>query len=149
MTYDDFCKQLIDDGIAAARADYADDRPDMLAGSLEGFEACRGKAPHEILELLSLARQESRVAMQRAYENDTPKGFPNPPATGNVFGARYQHLACKEAEIEWVLNVVSAALESSGEKPLTYITARGVLAAGRILNGGLLTAQQTHPEKSQ
>jgi hypothetical protein len=125
MTYDGFCKQLIDEGIAAARADYTNDRPDMLAGSLEGFEACRGKQPHEISDLLAIARQESQIAMQTAYEDD-------------VSGARYQHLSCKQAEIEWVANVISAALEPAGEPPIVIVTARGLMKAASILNGAAL-----------
>ena len=50
MNYNDFLSRVIDDGIAAATADYADDEPRRI-GAVAGFNACRQKSPEELLEL--------------------------------------------------------------------------------------------------
>ena len=51
----------------------------------------------------------------------------------SVNTVRYWRQRCKEAEVEWVCNVVSAMLSANGMAPIPgiYITARGVLAASR------------------
>jgi hypothetical protein len=53
MNYHEFLERVVDEGIAAAKAYYT--RPEQkqkLDGSIAGFEACRGKTPPELKELL-------------------------------------------------------------------------------------------------
>lgn len=62
MNYNDFLNRIIDDGITAAKRDY-ENSPDKLKGAVAGFEACRGKSPPELFELL----REAGEATRRAY----------------------------------------------------------------------------------
>jgi hypothetical protein len=114
MDYETFLTRIIDDGIAAARADYANDE-DKREGSVEGFEACRGKAPLDILKLLTEAGAATLRAMR---EDDT----------------HYWRIRCREAEIEWVANCVSAILINMGSAPLAshLPTARAVMKAAEV-----------------
>ena len=58
MNYSEFLDRIIDEGKAAAIADYTKPRDaDRLKGALEGFEACRGKLPHELKEVLDQVRR--------------------------------------------------------------------------------------------
>ena len=109
MTYDRFLAEIIDRGIEGARQSYArPDQAELLAGSIEGFEACRGKLPLELLALLKAANDE---AMRMHGE----------PGHWRRRG--------KASEIEWVCNVLSAVVQPELVRP----TARGVLQAQRIL----------------
>jgi hypothetical protein len=57
VNYGQFLTRVIGEGIAAAERDYT--RPDQeqkLRGSIAGFEACYGKTPAQLAELLSAAR---------------------------------------------------------------------------------------------
>ena len=88
-TYAQLLDRVIADGIAAARTDYADN-PDKLQGAVEGFEACRGKTPDEIVVLYTAAEQQAR---EHFGEDD------------------YWRYRCAALEIEFVLNVLSVGLE--------------------------------------
>lgn len=130
MTYSAFLKRIIDDGIAAAKADYTHpEKAHMLRGSIAGFEACRGKTPHEIAELLI----ESRKLAQRLYfERDED---PN--------AEKYWEANCFALEVEWVANVLSAgmtcqmgATELEKAQAIVPPTARGVMKAAEILGAG-------------
>lgn len=111
-----FLGRIIDDGIAAVRIDYKDREPYWTEGAVAGFEACRGLTVIELTELLIRAR---RVG-QRAFRQRT-----------NV--ARYWRVRAFESEVEWVCNVVSAALWNVGAPPIITPTARGVMKAAEIL----------------
>ena len=88
-TYAQLLDRIITDGIAAARADYAD-KPDKLQGAVEGFEACRDKTPGEIVALYTSASRSAR----------------------EHFGTdAYWRYRCATLEIEFVLNVLSVGLE--------------------------------------
>lgn len=116
MIYADLVTKIIDAGIEAARADYGKraDKPEMLRGAIDGFEACRGKQPREIAELWQRAERSGML-------------------TGD--SAAYWYARCKVAEIEWVANVVSVGLQQQGLPPiLSWLpTARGVLKYAEIV----------------
>lgn len=115
MDFDAFLARVVDDGIVAARADYAQD-PDKRTGAVAGFEACRG-LDGEALKALYAAAQNTQVEAFRIQH------------------ARYWLFRCFAAEVEWVCNVVSAALANVGQPPLypSFPTARGVMKAAAIL----------------
>lgn len=121
MSYMQFLTEVINDGIDAARADYAT-KPSWLSGALLGFELCRGKRPTELLLLLNQVRTEVSDAFKNEAAEDP-----------------YWKVRCKEAEIEWVCNCVSALRHLPVASPLHvefYIvqpTARGVLKAHEVL----------------
>jgi len=94
MNYQEFLTKVIDEGIAAARKDYADQK-DKLNGSIAGFEACRDKTPEELKLLL----ESSQISTKDAYTNQL---------------VNYWWFRCYEAEVEWVCNVVSAMLYNQG-----------------------------------
>jgi hypothetical protein len=117
MTYDEFLTRVIDDGIAAARADYVDPRhAKYLEGSLEGFALCRGQSPHALQRLLVRVNREAAEKRRDAAED-------------------LWFWRCRADEVGWVCNVVSALLINEGQTPLTaYLpTARGVLKAAEIV----------------
>ncbi len=116
MDYETFLNRVIDDGIAAAKTDYAHD-DEKREGAVAGFEACRGKAPAKIIELLAGAARAAHEA-RRSFER-----------TG------YWRARCYELEIGWVANVVSAALVNEGKAPIVSVTARGMMKAADILGG--------------
>ncbi len=93
MTYEQLLDRIISDGIAAAQADYAD-RPHRLRGAVEGFEACRGRTPEQLVELWREA--ESRVM---ALRGDTATSVDD-----------YWYNRCFQAEVEWCMNVISVGL---------------------------------------
>jgi hypothetical protein len=121
MTYGEFLVRIIADGIVAAREDYS--RPDQeakLRGSVEGFEACRGKTPVELLGVLAEARKASHTAFARVNHSE-------------ISEQEYWRIRCHEAEVEWVANVVSAMLANQGDPVIVPPTCRGVLKAAEIL----------------
>ena len=115
MRYIDALERAIDSGIIAAKSDYT--RPDQrekLSGSIAGFEACRGKAASELLELL----ESCKIATMDARRNESPK---------------YWWYRCYELEVEWICNVMSAILHNEGLPTIITPTARGVMAAAKII----------------
>lgn len=116
MDYATFLARVIKDGIEAAEKDYAG-RPDKRKGAVEGFRACDGKRPPELAELLSSARN----AAQEAFTHEA---------------VNYWEIRCFEAEVEWVLNCISAATGQSDFPTIT--TARGLMKAASILRGDVL-----------
>jgi hypothetical protein len=116
-TYQQFLTRVIDSGIQAARKDYGGQGDaHKLKGALAGFEVCRGKVPEEIRKLLCAARLK-RFELSRSQAGSS---------------SYWEHV-CYEAEIEWVANVVSAALVSSGENTIISPTCMGVLQAAKLL----------------
>lgn len=117
MTLGDFIRRVVDDGAEAAREDYAGRGglfDTMLSGSLEGLSRCRDAAPADLAHLLAGARWER----ERAVGGDE---------------SDYWYKRCVELEIEWVCNVVSAALKDANQPTIIEPTARGVLKASEIL----------------
>ena len=115
MNYLDFLTRVIDDGIAAATADYKD-APNKLEGAVAGFEACRGKSPTELQKLFEVSNDRAH----RAYvlEHDLNN---------------YWRERCYALEVEWVCNVVSATLLNQGLPLIITPTARGYMKAAEIL----------------
>ena len=115
MLLNDALNQIIDDGIEAARADYSKPRDKLKRdGSILGFEECRGKAPAEISALLSAAGEK----MIEAHREQSPQ---------------YWYWSCRQAEIEWVANVLSCIMAAQGWPPIAMMTARGHLKAAEII----------------
>lgn len=115
--YGDFLTRVIDDGIAAARRDYAGDadaRRLKREGAILGFENCRGLQPEELLALLTEANERAT----RAHRNED--GY-------------YWYWRCRALQIEWTCNVVSAALLNEGKPTIVPPTARGMMKAAEIL----------------
>jgi hypothetical protein len=123
MTYNEFLTHVIDEGIAAAKADYT--KPEdkaRLEGSIEGFEACRGKHPIDLQKLFWDARQKTQTAHHEV--ND-----------GKITSEEYWRINSFEAEIGWTCNVVSAMLMNEKMAPLDPLmpTARAVIKCDEIL----------------
>jgi len=115
MGFDEFLTSIIDDGIEAARLDYA--RPNdqqKRDGSIRGFEECRNLDPSLLVPLLS----EAHAMTMNKYREEA---------------ADYWYWRCRETEIEWVCNVVSACLINEGLPPISTCTARGMLKAAEII----------------
>lgn len=116
MNYSSFLERIIDDGIEAAKKSYSRPKDShKLAGSLSGFEACRGKGPAELKELLEDCRRRTGMAHQESSDE------------------AYWMVRCFELEVEWVCNVVSAALMNQNEPIIIPPTARGLIKAAEII----------------
>jgi len=117
MNYFDFLTRVIDDGIAAARVNYAD-QPHKCEGAVAGFEACRGKHPFQLAQLLIEANAQADKAF-RAHDD-----------VDNCW-----RLRCYVLEVEWVCNVVSCAIMNQDPKHAVIVTptARGFMKAAEIL----------------
>lgn len=113
MTHDDFLTQVINEGIAAARKDYAN-RPDKLNGAVAGFEACRDKNSQELKDLLEASLTAKKDARMRKATD-------------------YWWFVCYAAEVEWVCNCVSACLYNQGFPVIITPTARGMMQAAKII----------------
>lgn len=111
-----FLDRIIDDGIKAAAADYAEGP--KLDGSIAGFEACRGKTPEQLMDLWSEAGRATIHEHMKPGDIDT-----------------YWYWNCYQLEVEWVLNCLSAAM---GRPLLGYLpTARGAIKAAEVLGFGV------------
>lgn len=117
ITYEAFLTRVIDEGIEAANQDYNGRK---LDGAVDGFEACRGKLPNQFNALLGEARARMRPHVAGAED--------------------FWYWRCYEAEVEWVMNVVSAMLVNEGKEPLmSYLpTASAFMKAASIVGVGAL-----------
>jgi hypothetical protein len=126
MTYAEFLTRIIDDGIAAARTDYADE-PHKLRGAIDGFEACRGKSPSE---LITLWQEAERAAHASRSDLKT-----------------YWQLRCTALEVEWICNCVSVATTNAGGPPLLghLPTARAAMKYAEVVGvrGDVSTSEGT------
>lgn len=111
-SYDALLEQVILDGCEEVRAVYAE-KDEQREGALSGFEACRGKPPSELKRILGWARKNTAAAFRSEQ--------------------RYWFWRMRELQIEWVCNVVSAALVNQGDPEIIPPTARGVMKAAAIL----------------
>jgi hypothetical protein len=74
MILNDALNHIIDDGIEAARLDYAKPRDTLKReGAIAGFEECRNKAPAQIAALFAEANARARQAI---CEGDPRYGDP-------------------------------------------------------------------------
>lgn len=120
-----FLDRVVGDGIAAAQRDYAKPRDERkLAGSVAGFEACRNRSPEQLSALLNEAHLDTRRAFNEAHASDDRKV------------ADYWYWRCRELEIEWVCNCVSAILMNEGLPVIVPPTYRGVMKAAEIVGVG-------------
>ena len=120
-TYDQLLDRIIAEGIAEVREAYADPKEHHKRdGAIEGFEACRGKAP---ADLVALWTEVERDSMQLRRE-------PSAENMQNYWKQRYKAL-----QIEFVCNVVSVGLVNSGLPPLLghLPTARGAMKYAAIV----------------
>lgn len=116
MTFENFLTRIVDDGIKACQENYkgGDTRQQQKReGATAGFESCRGKTVFELRQQLDIARKLSDLAF--------------------VDKQNYWYHRCFYAEVEWVCNVVSAALENQKQPGIVQVTARGFLKAAEIL----------------
>jgi hypothetical protein len=126
MTYDQLLNRIISDGIAEVKQAYADPKEHHKRdGAIEGFEACRGKTPDQLVALWTDAEREA-AQMRRDRE----------PSDVNAFWrCRYKAL-----QIEWCLNVISVGLS----KPLLahLPTYRAAMKYAQIVG---ITGQEVFP----
>lgn len=113
MEISKFIDEVINQGIAGARESYKEGDP-KLKGSIEGFEACRGKTPKEIGDLLNKCSSE----LMQYYDGDVDL---------------YWEKNCFRLEVEWVCNCLSAVFYNQGEPVIITPTYRGMLQAARIV----------------
>lgn len=106
-------EHVINDGLEAVKDSYKEGS-NKLKGSIAGFESCRNKTVQELEQLLNEASQ--MVYNARLIEHED-----------------YWFWRCKQAEIEWVCNVISVILLNEKLPIITAPTARGVLKAAEIL----------------
>ena len=124
MTYEEALERTINEGIEAAKEDYGRrDSPEnkaRLKGSIEGFEACRGKTPAELSGLLAEEGRKTHQAFIDAHEE-------------KITSDEYWQIRCRELEIGWVANVMSAILMNQNMPVIVNPTARGVMKAAEIV----------------
>jgi len=115
MNYFHFLEQVVDDGIAAVKVTYAESsNKGKLEGAIAGFEACKGKAPDQLYELL----KDSRKQTIKAYQENHPQYW------------YYRHY---ELQVEWTCNVVGAMLDAQKIPHKFTVTARGMFKADEVL----------------
>ncbi len=112
MTGYEFLNRVIGRGIEAAKRDY---KGDKLKGAIRGFEECRGKDSVALAALLKQANEDTRKAHRERR-------------------ADFWYWRCREAEVEWVCNVLSAVMHVNGRKTIVNPTARALMLAHEIMN---------------
>lgn len=115
ITRSEFLNTIIEDGIKEVMATYTrPDQKEKMDGSIAGFEACRDRSDEELLMLKGKAEETCRRAMLEKA-ND------------------YWWHRCFELQVEWTLNVLSAAMYVHDMDVLVPVTARGMAKAMNIL----------------
>jgi hypothetical protein len=121
MTYTEFLDRVVSDGLESITKDeWITKYPKRLEGSRLGFEACRGKLPEQLAELL---RDAEGRCMRSREETEGPDSD-----IEDYWRERYRAI-----QIEWVCNTVSAMLMNEGKATIVTPTARGVMNAARIV----------------
>ena len=126
MPYAQLLDRIITDGIVEVREAYADPKDHHKRdGAIQGFEACRGKSPADLVALWSAAE---KIAAQIARERRE-----NSPMDGDV--AAYWRQRYKAMQIEFVCNVISVGLVNNGQPPLLghLPTARGAMKYAAVV----------------
>ncbi len=113
MTFGEFLSRVINDGLAEVRRVYS--RPTdrhKLEGAIAGLELCRGLNPHGLATALQVVRRDmmSRLLL-----------------LGRA-GDHYWRMRYREAQVEWVCNVVSALLQEQGNNLARKLRRRCFLA---------------------
>lgn len=115
MDRNELLNAIIDDGVYEIETSYTRlDQRMKRDGGVAGFEACRGKSDEDLLRLLATAKDGASAACREQ-------------------AADYWWHRMYEAQVEWTLNVLSAAMHANGVEPLTGYSARGVIKAADIL----------------
>lgn len=115
MDRNELLNAIIDDGIYDIVTNYTRPAQRMKReGGIAGFEACRGL---DDAALLSLQR-EARRRRSAAYAADA---------------SDYWWHRTYEAQVDWTINVLSAAMHANGIKPIGGYSARGMIKAADIL----------------
>lgn len=107
----------IDDGIEALRERHAGRLgADLMRfeGGRDGFEACRGREPHELVETLAAATMRRETARQAG-------------------AADYWYHRYFEVQVEYVASVMSAALLQHGLPPIATVTAQSLMRYAEIV----------------
>lgn len=116
-TYDQLLDRIITDGIAEVSVAYADPKEHHKRdGAIEGFEACRGKTPADLIALWVEAERDS-MHLRRE------------PSAENV--QAYWKQRYNAIQIEFVLNVLSVGLETPLLAHLP--TSRGAMKYAEIM----------------
>jgi hypothetical protein len=126
MTYEQLLDRIISDGIAEVRDAYAEPKNHHKRdGAIEGFEACRGKTPPDLVTLWIAAEQEGHRLIRSQHNEDAQE-----TDIKIYWRQRYKTL-----QIEWVCNVVSVGLTQAGLSPLLghLPTARGAMKYAEIV----------------
>lgn len=124
--FDKLVEDIVEDGIKAARNDYSKPEDKLrLEGSIKGFEECLGKNTAELAELLGSARKKVMEKFDEQAED-------------------YWYWRSREGEIEWVCNVVSAALVALGLTVIVSPTGAGYRKLMELANKdqGLLVVER-------
>ena len=127
-TYFQLLERVLAYGIAEVHEAYADPKEHHKRdGAIEGFEACRGKTPSE---LVALWTEAERSAAQIAHAKREASFNAAPDNATDYWRQRYKAL-----QIEWVCNVVSVGIVNSGQPPLLghLPTARGAMKYAAIV----------------
>jgi len=135
MDYPEFLERVIRAGLASILTHEAiTSRPERLEGSRAGFEACRGKSPEELAELLKTTREECLSLRRNLPDGAAPREL------GLYWRKRYF-----EVQVEHVANTVAARILVSDEPawrshysklfPRDLPTMRGADNAARVLRG--------------
>jgi hypothetical protein len=118
MNYIEFLNRIIEEGIESAKIDYVKpEEKQSLDGSIAGFEACRDKLPHQLIEVWQKGSDDVNNAFHEQKDN-------------------YWWFRCYQAEVEWVCNVMSAMLINEGYTTplLSWLpTANGMMKAASII----------------
>ncbi len=125
MTYEQLLDRIISDGIAEVREAYADPKDHHRRdGAVDGFEACRGKTPTELVALWHEAEQQTLQITRERRSDDGTK------TSEDYWRQRYKAL-----QIEFVCNVVSVGITNSGGAPLLahQPTMRGAMKYAQIV----------------
>lgn len=116
-SFEEVLNTTIEIGIIACKEDYSSlEDKERREGSVKGFEDCRGLGYNELIELLKLSSEYSHEAFIKRLDNQS-------------------YFQCYYAEIEWVLNVMSAyKIINGGKSDISYLqTSRGYRLAHNII----------------
>ena len=124
MTYEALLDRIISDGIAEVREAYADPKEHHKRdGAIDGFEACRDRAPGDLVALWTEAERgaeqivrDMREDARRSALGDRPRSDLSAASSGDA--TDYWRQRYKVLQIEWVCNVVSVGLVNSGQPAL-------------------------------
>ena len=118
MNYEQFIQKVVKKGIEAVKEDYKlPERKAIRKGSIAGFEACIGKNPIQLFNLLENASAKTRKLMIEDRKNPD----------------RYLEARGFELEVEWVCNCVSCLLYNEGKPTIVPPTAGAFIFTSKII----------------